>query len=156
MLIDAQDLKPAVATALSRALADCKCASAGAPPTSPTPGGNPSAAGASPSPSPSPAGTSTNANANASAATVINIIPGVPPGTFQVPGLSPSPAPPSGKCRYKPYTNYQARVLVLDVNSWTSDKRVTSPEDCCTSCLQTPGCNVFVYCPTNGGCGQGR
>lgn len=59
------------------------------------------------------------------------------------------------KCNYRTYFNAIAKVLVLDVNSWPGQTMVRSPEECCLACHAWPGCNVFVFCPMNGGCGSG-
>jgi hypothetical protein len=31
-----------------------------------------------------------------------------------------------------------------------------TPGGCCNDCKNTPGCNVWVYCPNPNGCGMGR
>ena len=141
-------------------------------PTSPPPP-SPLPPGVSSSPPGGGAGAGTAAGAQSTSVSesnpviVINIPqsgvlppPSPPPSPSTTPAAtSPVPSPPpaktGGQCVLKNGVNYNAEVVVLNVNSWTPENTVTTPEACCAACIATPKCNVYVYCPRNGGCGQG-
>lgn len=56
--------------------------------------------------------------------------------------------------------NVQGDVLVLDAGSMTpGDSPLASPymsdDECNNVCARTPGCNAWVYCNSEQGCGSG-
>ncbi|PNW78007.1 hypothetical protein CHLRE_10g460600v5 [Chlamydomonas reinhardtii] len=53
-------------------------------------------------------------------------------------------------CHVDPNNEYHG-----DVVTWGDKNMQASPEECCQSCTSTPGCNIWVYCGAEGGCGFG-
>eukprot|EP00884_Botryococcus_braunii_P000701 jgi/Botrbrau1/10631/Bobra.154_1s0020.1 len=77
------------------------------------------------------------------------------------------PICPKASCHAKA-ANYQGdRMVLLDVNSHAPSEdqtefsqehppRVTNAAECCEVCRQTKGCNTWVFCPLEEGCGSCR
>lgn len=57
--------------------------------------------------------------------------------------------------------NLQGKIVVLDVNSWTTSNgaqrppNVTTAVQCCEYCRRTTGCNAWTFCFRPEGCGTG-
>ncbi|EFN50670.1 hypothetical protein CHLNCDRAFT_143371 [Chlorella variabilis] len=51
------------------------------------------------------------------------------------------------QCTLLPNTNARGATI--------SNMQRGSVTECCTECQETDGCNVFVYCPKDGGCDDG-
>ena len=47
-------------------------------------------------------------------------------------------------------------IYYVTVVTWGDKNLVDSAAACCESCSSTKGCNVWVYCPNEGGCGGGE
>jgi hypothetical protein len=73
--------------------------------------------------------------------------PAAEPAPVPTAAITAPAAPPQAQleqCALLPNTNAKGTVIKLQQD-------VNSVADCCTLCQQTQGCNVFVYCPQNGG-----